>query len=518
MSSSLLETYIPYNQGGKARILFLFEVASFWPSWESVYEAFQKDKRADVRLVLMSRRAIERSQLVSAKSFLEEKGYAYELDQDFDFRGYRPHVVFMQSPYDLTFHTPDMLALSFRKQGSRVVYIPYGIEIADTVTARRDHFQNFVVENCWRIYTSSKSMAEEYKKHCMNYRAVRALGSPKFDYWSGGTKELLPIAAKAHAQGRQVVLWKMHFSKDIIDKGERVMITPDLDEYLDFARSLDSYENLEFIFLPHPKILHGIEAYDVKGDDELIKKTVALVALLRSQENVLIYEGDDYRPALASADAIMLDRSGTMVEAAMTGVPVLFTENENYREVWTPPVKALTGGFAKGTGAKDMEKFLASVQAGETEAYLGYKEALEQEFPKADGNCGFRIKEDVLAGLQEAPRQIPRIALYATGRICRYYLEQKDWQKGIEIAAVIDSNPKNWGKEFCGYIVAPPEQLKEMDYDALVIMSDFFYHEIKKSLVYEMRLEERKIWRLDEFVCEIRRAGENWEDSIHHGV
>ena len=41
-----------------------------------------------------------------------------------------------------------------------------------------------------------------------------------------------------------------------------------------------------------------------------------------------------------------------------------------------------------------------------------------------------------------------------------------------------------------------------MDFEALVIMSDFFYHEIKRSLVYDMHLEERKIWRLDEFVTE----------------
>lgn len=507
LSSRLLDEYIPYKAGEKARILFLFEVASFWPSWESVYEAFQEDSRAEVRLVLMTKRAIEHSQLVSAQSFLEEKGYDYELDEDFDFKGYRSHVVFMQSPYDLTFHTPDMLALNFKKQGTRVVYIPYGIEIADTNTARRDHFQNFVVENCWRIYTSSEKMAAEYKRHCMNYRAVRALGSPKFDYWADGAGDLLPEAVQAHVQGKKVVLWKMHFPKDIMDQGRRVMITPVLDEYLEFAKRLGRYEDMEFIFLPHPKILHGIEVYDVQGDDELIKKTAALLALLRNQNNVLIYEGDDYRPALASADAIMLDRSGTMVEAAMTGRPLLFLENRDYQEVWTPPIKALTASFAKGTGAEDMENFLEALQADETEQYLGYKEALKQEFPQAEGSCGCRIKEDILAGLSEPAPKFPRIVLYATGRICRYYLEQKEWQQGIEIAAIIDSNPKNWGKDFCGHRIEPPERLKEMDYEALVIMSDFFYHEIKKTLVYEMRLEERKIWRLDEFLVEIGITG-----------
>ena len=127
---------------------------------------------------------------------------------------------------------------------------------------------------------------------------------------------------------------------------------------------------------------------------------------------------------------------------------------------------------------------------------------MAREFPYLDESCGLRIKDDVLAGIKTSPRHLPRIVLYATGRICRYYLEQKDWQEGLEIAAVIDSNSKNWGMNFCGYMVESPARLKEIDYDALVIMSDFFYHEIKQSLVYDMRLEERKIWRLDEFVTE----------------
>ncbi len=507
LGSRLLDSYIPYEEGEKARVLFLFEVASFWPSWESVYEAFLADSRTEVRLALMTRRAIEHSQMVSARSFLEEKRYDYVDADGFDLESFRPHVVFMQSPYDLTFHPPALLSLSLKKKGCRVVYIPYGIEIADTVTARRDHFQNFVVENAWRVYASSERMAEEYRKHCMNFRAVRALGSPKFDYWAEGTKDLLPKAVQAHAQGKKVVLWKMHFPKDIMDKGRRVMITPDLEEYLEFAGTIGRYEDVFFIFLPHPKIIHGIEAYDVQGDGKLIKKTAALLALLRSQPNVLICEDDDYRPALASADAIMLDRTGTMVEAAMTGAPILFMENREYREKWTLPIEALTASFAKGSEGGDMEKFLEAVLAGETEKYLGYRRALEQNFPPADGTCGIRIKEDILAALKVPVRRVPRIVLYATGRICRYYLEQKDWQHGVEIAAIIDSNPQNWGQDFCGYRIQEPERLKELDYDALVIMSDFFYHEIKRYLVYDMRLDERNIWRLDEFVSMLGLTG-----------
>jgi len=119
-----------------------------------------------------------------------------------------------------------------KQEKIRVVYIPYGIEIVDTQTARRDHFENFVVENSWRIFTCCEVVREEYLKYCRNREAVRALGSPKFD----GTvhKENYPLAevVKRKSGNRKIVLWKMHFAKKTVEAGKIVQITPELDEFM----------------------------------------------------------------------------------------------------------------------------------------------------------------------------------------------------------------------------------------------------------------------------------------------
>lgn len=503
MRHLLLDSYVPYRPGERVRVLFLFQVASFWPSWESVYEAFQKDNRAEVRLVLVTRQAIERAQMVTARAFLDARAYSYELDEEFDIDAYRPHVVFVQSPYDLTFHQPKMLSLVLRRKGYRVVYIPYGIEIADTETARRDHFENFVVENSWRIYTCSKSMEREYRRYSCNGASVRALGSPKFDWFAEGKREYPSLAEEARAKGKKLVVWKMHFPKVVVEQGKPVMITPPLEEYLEFARGLEAFSGIHFLFLPHPKILYGIEAYDIKGEEEILRSLGELLGILEQVENISICMKDDYRPVLGCADAILLDRSGTMVEAAMTGKPILFLENAAYQEQWTPPIARLVHAFAKGHGCLEMKAFARDVQLGKVERYLAYRSVLWEEFPYRDGGCGERIKEDILEGIASSTIRKPRIVLCATGRIFHYYMEEIGWKNEpvFRIAGIVDSNRSAWGQKVYRWTIRPMEAIREMECDAVVVMSDFFYREIRRRLTDELFVDERDIWRLDEFVA-----------------
>ena len=177
----LVTKYRPWLNGEKIEILFIFQAGTVWASLESVYYYCLSDDRFAVRLVFMTETTVETSHMVGAKQFLEEKGLEYQRYEDVDFSIYHPHVVFIQFPYDAAFHTPETLSIQFKRRGTRVVYVPYGIEISDTDIAIKDHFHSFVVENAWRIYTSSDGLKEEYSKYCHNRNAVRVTGSPKFD-------------------------------------------------------------------------------------------------------------------------------------------------------------------------------------------------------------------------------------------------------------------------------------------------------------------------------------------------
>jgi hypothetical protein len=81
-------------------------------------------------------------------------------------------------------------------------------------------------------------------------------------------------------------------------------------------------------------------------------------------------------------------------------------------------------------------------------------------------------------------------------------MEKQHWSHSekFHLIAIADSAPEKWDTEFFGVRILSPEKLKELEYDAVVIMTEPHYFEIKKSLVYEYYLDERTIWRLDEFV------------------
>lgn len=507
--------YIPYKRQEKIRILFLFQAATVWASWESVYHACIEDADIEVKLLLISETVIEKSHLILAEDFLKKQQIAYERFEDFDLQMYKPHIAFVQFPYDLACHEPDALSLRLKCMGIRVVYIPYGIEIVDTQTARRDHFENFVVENSWRIFTCCEAVKKEYVKYCRNREAVRAVGSPKFDGIIHTENYPLAENIRKQSNGRKIVLWKMHFPKKTIEDGEIVQITPELDEYITFAKNAEKYEDLFFVVMMHPKMLYGMVGSDVKGDSSLKIKTDRLLSSIRTKKNMYIDTTCDYRNSLYHADAVMMDRSAVMVEAAMTGKPVFLMTNNRYKEKWTEGVRQVVENFLQGSTAKDMEHFLKKLQQGELSNPEQTENTLNHYFPYRDGLCGFRIKETMKKELweEEAEKQVGwkiKIALYGAGEVCGYYMSKYSSKKeGCELVLLADGNPVRWGTQFYGMTIQRPETLKEISFDALVIMTEQNYYEIKKKIVYELYIDERKIRRLDEMAEYFRRKRDN---------
>lgn len=508
--------YTPYREGEAVRIVFLFQAASVWASWESLYEACMADGNVEVKMLLLTRSGVERAQMISARDFLVRKRIPFEVFETFDLDGYKPHTAFVQFPYDLSYHAPDALSLKLREKGIRIAYIPYGIEISDEENARRDHFENFVVENSFWIFTCCEAIQDEYRKYCRNREAVRVCGSPKFDGLVHKGDYPLAQEFEEKADRRKIVLWKMHFPKKISAEGTIRQITPDLEEYIRFAKKLGKYKDLFFIVMPHPKMLYGMVGSDMKGDMSLKKKADELLQILQNADNAAVDASDDYRNSLYHADAIIMDRSGVMIEAAMTGKPVLLMRNSDYQEKWTNGVQQAADTFTQGSRAEDMEQFLEAVRLEncpgqvKTEKAQGAEKALEQFFPYQDGLCGWRMKELIKrelaqeTGEEETGKKLKTV-LYGAGDVCRYYLEELCLGENemLLIEAVIDGRSERQGENFCGYKLMPPEILCSRAFEAIVIMTEQNYYEIKKKLVYDLFIDERKIWRPDEFLAKI---------------
>ncbi len=493
--------YRKRESGEKLRIAFMYQVASYWPTIESFYYACLSDKDVDAQIFYIDDMSVEQAQVKDSGKFLEEREIPYSIYSETRLNEYKPHVALYQPPYDVAYRNPPALSLHLMNMGVRIVYIPYGIEIADTEDAHYNHFFTYVIRNSWRIYTFSEIMKKDYFRYCPNRHAVRALGVPKLD---AAFHKSIPVNNDIlrKADGRRIILWKMHFPKLIYEGIERRQVTPDLSEYLKFTKQLEKYQDLLFVVMPHPMF------FSQTIDQGLFKCAQKLFEELEKKENVYFEKGADYRPALYSADGIIIDRSALMVEAGLCGVPVLYMKNKSYEEPLTQAVKPLVDSYEQGTDAKDMFAFVESFRKdGLKEATGRILDMRKRVIPFADGKCGEQILADIKNGVSETENQAVRIVFFGAGFICRHYIERLKIMDNpaFHVVGLSDNDSAKWGTVQAGIEVLQPEQLKTVEFDILVVTSDQYYMPIKKKLVYELFLEEEKIVRLDVFAEEYEK-------------
>lgn len=386
---------IPYCEGEKIRIVFLFQVASFWPSWESFYKSCTDDSRIDVKLLFLDETVREAVQMKSAKEFLNQEMLDYIDFCDFDIDEYKPHVIVIQTPYDAGHRIKAHWSSAWKAKGYRVVYIPYGIEISDTETSHGMHFEQHVVENAWRVYTFSETMLKDYRKYCINAGAVRVLGLPKFDSLYNKGAFPLDSTLVERIGSRKVCLWKVHFPKIFEENGKDIFVTPDINEYIAFAEYVACHMETFFIFMPHPRFREPVK------EKELQRLAEKLMSTLENVENVYIDTKDDYRFSLTNADFIIVDRSAVMVEAAAVGVPVLYMMNSNFEEPITEAIAPLINSYEKGSTCADMIEFTEACMRGDDQNRYIREESFRECIPFFDGHCGERIKEDIVRGIVE---------------------------------------------------------------------------------------------------------------------
>lgn len=391
------DPFIPYNKDELVRIMFLFQAASFWPSWESFYKACISDPRIRVEFTLLDELYGDTTQMLTAKQFLDDMGIEYKIYSDNLCSKFSPHILVMQTPYDFGHRKLHVRSAAFRRKGIRIVYIPYGIELSDTEHARDAHFLNAVVRNSWRVFTFSERMREDYWQFCPNYSAVKCLGSPKFDalYHREWFQPLTEIAQRT--AGRPVLVWHVHFPKLVPQPdGNEFMATPELEIYLDFAKYIIKRKDIFVVLLPHPKFLDGEGKLGLQAKD--------IVALLSASDNAYVDWSDDYRNTMLNCQFLITDRSALMIEAATTGIPILYMTNKKYFEPLTPAIQPIIDSYYHGTTFQEMQEFVDQCLRGEDPMKKRREIAFRETIPYFDGQSGERIKEHIVDAIMQENR------------------------------------------------------------------------------------------------------------------
>lgn len=507
--------YRSWNHDDKIDILFVYQSATVWASLDDLYAYFLLNDSVNVTLALYDEVSVEKGHINGAEEFLMNSGYDYTRFDDLDFNAYHPHIAILQLPYDTSCRNPNALSLRLKSLGIRIVYIPYGNETADTEEVRRVQYENFVVENAWRVYTGTDESLGEYNKYCRNRESVKCVGIPKYDSIIREDKFYLNEEIKNRKGQRKLLTWKIHFPKRDATKDGPQLVTPQLQEYISFLDYIEKRKDIFFVILAHPKLINMDVSSLVYRDGRQMDSIPKFFDKAKQLENVYIDTASDYRNTLYNSDAVIMDRSGLIVEIAIRNIPTLYLLNEDYREKYLDYVEDILSTYVSGCSCSDMMKFVDGIN-GDDKNSNARRDSVKKSIPYLDGKCCERIFSDITAGLKEDNISMKKkVVLYGCGSVCSHYLSSQylNSEKEYEIIAVADTDKERWGSSFLGYTVINPEMIKDTKYDVIVVTSEMFYYDIKKYLVYDLFLDERRIKRLDEFTMLISN-----DEGNRHGI
>ncbi len=487
----------------KIKVAFMFQVPSFWPSWDSLYRELINDEFFDVKLFWINGRARDPSQMKGEKQFLESKMIPYEIFSYEKIVEFSPVYMIYQTPYDNGHRDAEAWSVRYKLMGIKIVYIPYGIEISDTRESRYKHFSLPVVLNADEIFIMSETMRQEYNKYCINSQHAKVTGLIRFDALTEGFP-ILDIVKKK-ATGRKIVLWKVHFPKVFVENGIKKQATPDINEYLKFVDWMEKEEELFFVFMPHPKFT------DDTIDPELREMAIKLLERLEDLTNVYIDRSDDYRNSLVNSDAIIVDRSAVMIEAGIKGVPVLYMYNSDYEEPMTPPVQKILDSYYRGTNSVDMIEFCQDLKkCVDVKKEMRIK-TYDECIGVIDGGASKRVKDELIRDRDCIPvitslKENDRVIVFGAGNIGRICVNEyyQNNVLGIFIIAIVDNNQKAYGSMIRNIEICDPMILQNMDYDHIVIASDKYYREIYTQLTDKMMIPVEKLVNYDQFIVQCK--------------
>ncbi|MCI7791070.1 MAG: hypothetical protein MR531_09910 [Lachnospiraceae bacterium] len=166
------------------QIVFFPYKAAMWDSMESIWKAFQKDRRCECLVVPIPYREFNanRNQWDSCYELSDFPEYVPVRDyQSYSVEAEQPDVAFIHNPYDdynrVTCVYPQFFSRELKKHVSKLVYVPYYIT---TGYISPEHLYVPVCQNMDYMIAQS----EKFKSGCegMNYYdKVLPLGSPKAD-------------------------------------------------------------------------------------------------------------------------------------------------------------------------------------------------------------------------------------------------------------------------------------------------------------------------------------------------
>ncbi|MFJ2536221.1 methyltransferase domain-containing protein [Pseudomonas sp. NPDC087614] len=390
-----------FQPGTAIKVLFVAQHPSIWASWRSIWQAMKNDPAFVAKVVLSPFLHPYSSSAVTMDNMrrcLIEAGVPFCTAEALNLENFRPHVVFLQNPYDET--RPDFLrSENLTRAGSRVAYVPYGLEMGGGAWNLTAQFDLPIHRIAWRIFARSERHKKMFAKYCRSGNShVVVTGHPKFDQINYNLDQSLPEETTNKIDGRKVILWTPHFSVTEIPSWSTYRIYNDVI-FSTFAQQQDIF----LLLRPHPLFFKSMVQnglWDETGETQFREK-------IKNSKNIALDESSDYHPAFSLSDALMSDVGSFLLEYLPTGKPLLYLHHPD--GLGMNDDEAVTKSLYRATSNRDITDFVDIIK-NDTDSRKAERDSIKSEYLFGlEDNIGANICRDIVSSLTTGDTWFPRL-------------------------------------------------------------------------------------------------------------
>lgn len=375
----------------RVRLVFVVQYAPVWPSLRSVWRFSSSDSRFSTTVVVspfIHPFADEIATYDEMRNCLNAENIPFCTSDSFDCLYAKPHVVFLQNPYEET--RPSHLRIpALRAAGARIAYVPYGLEIGGGEWNITAQFDSELQRSAWRIFARSERHKALFGRYCRaGNQHVVVTGHPKFD----SEDQTADASAKpdwtVKIGSRKVILWTPHFSEGATAAWSTFSL---YGNYI--SSEANRWPDIFFLVRPHPLFFKAMKNNSVwlQSDEDSFRNHIS------ESSNMALDESAHYQYAFKYSTALMADVGSFLLEYLPSQKPILYLRHPE--GLGMNDDGALAQFLYEANTPEDITDFIAMVSRGDDPEKSKRLQAIPDFLYGLDGKSGQRICEYIYSEL-----------------------------------------------------------------------------------------------------------------------
>lgn len=377
------------KENERLRIVFLCQLPQLWGCMESIYESAEEDKEVDAYILAVPDEWDTEEKARITYDYMKEcgykviNGYDAEKKEFFDLKTLNPDYVFLPRPYD------NYLPLQYQSEQlskyTKVCHVCYGYTCEGDYILKTA-FSKYFITNCYMVFAENDSV-QKYCRKCLpistrlGLRKIPKTPFPRFDLMKKFEGTEGPSWKLKREETEKRIIWTPRWTLEEKLGGTSFFAFKEF--FFEYAKQ---HPKDEILVRPHPLAFGNFVKVGAMTEQEVeqYKKTC------QEAVNLQLDTEKEYLGSFASADILVSDMSGVVVDFAVTGKPVIFC---NDKEIFNESNKELLKAYYIVHDEKELSQTLEMLRNGQDVKKEYRQQVVKKILGECDGQNGKRIME-----------------------------------------------------------------------------------------------------------------------------